>query len=631
LLKQASHLQRSIETNFLQRKFAGESTGWEKQLDDDVLEIRWSSDQSKLNVLTRNSSIIQLSANSGSVLKTVQLPNRIVRASFHSDDVAFVASESGECFLMDVSNSSRRLQHVLSDSIEGVASVQLPEESSIFAVVVDRASHGKSLKIWEEKDNDRVFEFALNIDSIRRMQWSDDGRWLAMVGGRDQALLWDRTTRSLFSPLHTPGIYPQTICFADESIWIASGSSETQIAPSVISRWDLTDGKLIETFTDHLGVVRAMKSLDSSNRMISGSEDQSIKFWNTKLNLPLLTIRCSNDTIRRIEVTRDQRMIAIASGERGIQMLDGRDVAAASPVAHVTLPATDIVMELPSNESVIFVESNSRKFVSLDTEAMVQTVLGNLPTEKAIHRSSVSFNGRCVAFADVEQSVHIGFIDDDHIIQWRSLTKITNGYIRGLCFSDEGRTIYVSDGWSTWSATIDMDRFDVSRLELQWEGPQYEFMSLVPYVADTGSLCFLSATGAGKVFCRDRIGAVLQELSEHQAEVRTIAVSPRGLIATGGREREAILWHGLQGAALRLENHDEMISSLAFNLRGDRLYSSSYDGTVRCWDVDTGARLQSWDLESGPIHQVFYTKNNSLIAIEHLQESTKISLISVSD
>ncbi len=65
------------------------------------------------------------------------------------------------------------------------------------------------------------------------------------------------------------------------------------------------------------------------------------------------------------------------------------------------------------------------------------------------------------------------------------------------------------------------------------------------------------------------------------------------LLAVGDEAGEVHLYNLVTGRARRLSGHQELVSQVVFNPRGDVLLSSSYDGTTRAWDALTGQLLFS--------------------------------------
>lgn len=81
------------------------------------------------------------------------------------------------------------------------------------------------------------------------------------------------------------------------------------------------------------------------------------------------------------------------------------------------------------------------------------------------------------------------------------------------------------------------------------------------------------------------------ELRIHSADVRGVAASSTGVIATASRDHSVVIWDLDQHApAKTLEGHKHFVNSLAF-VGTNRLVSASGDNTLRVWDVDSGECL----------------------------------------
>ncbi|PXF41456.1 Phospholipase A-2-activating protein [Gracilariopsis chorda] len=78
------------------------------------------------------------------------------------------------------------------------------------------------------------------------------------------------------------------------------------------------------------------------------------------------------------------------------------------------------------------------------------------------------------------------------------------------------------------------------------------------------------------------------ELRIHSADVRGVAASSAGVIATASRDHSVVIWDLDKNAPKKtLEGHKHFVNSLAF-VGTNRLVSASGDNTLRVWDVDSG-------------------------------------------
>ncbi|NNE52292.1 MAG: c-type cytochrome [Sulfitobacter sp.] len=94
-----------------------------------------------------------------------------------------------------------------------------------------------------------------------------------------------------------------------------------------------------------------------------------------------------------------------------------------------------------------------------------------------------------------------------------------------------------------------------------------------------------------------------RQLGRHKGKVMSLATSrSAGLIASASWDGTIGLWplpakaDGIDGPPrsdpLFLKGHRQGVNDVAFSADGKRLYSASTDGTIRTWDVATGAETQ---------------------------------------
>lgn len=103
----------------------------------------------------------------------------------------------------------------------------------------------------------------------------------------------------------------------------------------------------------------------------------------------------------------------------------------------------------------------------------------------------------------------------------------------------------------------------------------------------------------------------------HKGEITAIAIHPDSHLLASGSTDTSIklwdletgrLWHTLGGRSrwgglLQTEGHRDRITSLLFSPDGYTLFSGSYDGTIKEWDLETGKLLsslpgQGWDVSA---------------------------------
>jgi len=115
------------------------------------------------------------------------------------------------------------------------------------------------------------------------------------------------------------------------------------------------------------------------------------------------------------------------------------------------------------------------------------------------------------------------------------------------------------------------------------------------------TVAYLPETNIGAVRSLRPLHDVV-ELRGHTASVNALAFSPDSrLVATGAgywmapAETRAIVWDTATGRQLTVfEGHREPVNGVAFLAGGERLLTSSVDGTAALWDVRSGKRLRTY-------------------------------------
>lgn len=115
-------------------------------------------------------------------------------------------------------------------------------------------------------------------------------------------------------------------------------------------------------------------------------------------------------------------------------------------------------------------------------------------------------------------------------------------------------------------------------------------------------------------------GFTFREISSARASTNKVVCchfsSDGKLLATGGHDKKAVLWHAetLKQNSI-LEEHSHLITDVRFSPSVPRVATSSFDKTVRVWDVDNqGYSIRTFTGHSGSVMSVdFHPNKDDLI------------------
>jgi len=168
---------------------------------------------------------------------------------------------------------------------------------------------------WNINSISMRYTFKAHDDYIKAMDFGDNGRILATIGGtKDPVIkLWN-LDGMLYKSLkgHTDGIYG--ISFSPDGNMIVSGGKD-----NTVKVWDTKSGALIETISGHEGWVWSVAFSHDGHTIASASEDATVKLWNLKGEL-INTLRGHEARVSDVAFSPNDKIIATGSADTQIKL-----------------------------------------------------------------------------------------------------------------------------------------------------------------------------------------------------------------------------------------------------------------------------------------------------------------------
>jgi WD40 repeat protein len=233
-----------------------------------------------------------------------------------------IAGGNGGQFTVEVWNPDNGQKYSLPVGLEYPAAAF----STDGRYLVTGRGNGK-VQVWDARDGRKIGELGTHIGPIRAVVFSPDSQYLASASMDGLVKLWDAKLRSAIEktglpkplrtfPVRSPGVCVN-VAFSPDGKRIAIGDTEYTVKiwevetgkelatlrghsgdvytvafspldgrwvasageDSTVKVWDSHSGKLIRSFRGHTGLVNSLAFTLDGQRLVTGSRDRTVKFW----------------------------------------------------------------------------------------------------------------------------------------------------------------------------------------------------------------------------------------------------------------------------------------------------------------------------------------------------------------
>ncbi|BAZ15377.1 serine/threonine protein kinase with WD-40 repeats [Calothrix sp. NIES-4071] len=192
----------------------------------------------------------------------------------------------------------------------GVTSVAISPDGKQLA----SSSLDKTIKLWNITNGQEVRTLKGHSQAVDNVIFSPDGVTLASGSWDNTIKLWNLTNGQEIRTLKGHSDFVLSIAFDAKGVMLASGSKD-----KTIKLWNLVTGELSRTIKAHTDKVNSVtfasganysKAFKTSEILISGSNDNTIKLWNPATGEEIRTLKQDSGFIYSIATSPDGQTIA---------------------------------------------------------------------------------------------------------------------------------------------------------------------------------------------------------------------------------------------------------------------------------------------------------------------------------
>jgi WD40 repeat protein/transcriptional regulator with XRE-family HTH domain len=486
--------------------------------------------------------------------------------------------------------------------------------------------------LWKISTTQLIAIFEGHTSWVWSVAFSPDGNTLASSDSDGSVRLWDVQSRQCLQVLtgHTGCVW--SVSFSPDGQRLASGGDDLTVRV-----WNLR-GQCLHVLEGHTKNVYSVHFSPDNQTLASGSKDTSIRIWNVQDGSCLGILQGHTDGVRCVRYSPNGQRLASGSHDRSIRLWNNLPSTTASssnancqqPDFKILHGHTNWVWSLAFSPDDDILASGSDdgtlRIWNIQSEQCIK-VISVLTTEIF----AIAIADRMLASASQDQTVRLWNLDGRNL-------KTLHGYSSGIrSLSLNPILIETPQGCCQMFASGSQDE-TIHLWNLPTDGslsPLHPFKTFGRATSWASSLSFSPDGQTLATNGRDGLSIVLLNLqtgrldrwqSDHTEPVKAVLFDPSGqILASSSFDRTVRLWDIQTHRCLWvLRGHDSGVWPIAFDARGQTLASGSFDHTIRRWDVQTGACLQVLQGHTGGIYGLAFDPDGRWLASSSFDHTIRL-------
>jgi len=335
------------------------------------------------------------------------------------------------------------------------------------------------------------------------------------------------------------------------------------------------------TLAGHKGWVKACAFSPDGGGIVSASDDNTLKLWDSKTGAELATLAGHTDSVVACAFSRDGGRIVSASHDNTLKLWDAHTGAELATLAGHTHRVVACAFSPDGSRITSASWDKTLKLWDAHTGTELATLAGHTD---GVDACAFSPDGSRIVSASGDKTLKLW--DAKTGAELATLAGHT-GWVHSCAFSPDGSRIVSASEDETlklWNAQTGAELATLA-------GQMHTVAAFAP---DGNRIVSASSSFDYTLKLWDaHTGAELATLTGHTGGVDACAFSHDGSrIVSASEDMTVKLWDAKTGAELAtLAGHTNSVWACAFSPGGSRIVSASRDGTLKLWDAQIAAEL----------------------------------------